>query len=100
MPRILPVGPEQARDLAGVAQQILRSLTGEDSWFTPARSAVIFLVDGLGAIQLRAHASHARPRVQAMPKKHTARSVAPSTTAAALTSPLTGTAPGAHGIVG
>ena len=100
MPRILPVGPEQARDLAGVAQQILRSLTGEDSWFTPVRSAVIFLVDGLGAIQLRAHASHARHLVQAMPKKHTARSVAPSTTAAALTSLLTGTAPGAHGIVG
>lgn len=100
MPRILPVRPDRARDLAGVAQQMLRSLTGEESWFVPARSAVLFLVDGLGAIQLRAHASHARHLAQAMPKKHTAQTVAPSTTAAALTSMLTGSLPGAHGIVG
>jgi predicted AlkP superfamily pyrophosphatase or phosphodiesterase len=83
-----------------VAQQMLGSLTGEESWFAPARSAVLFLVDGLGAIQLRAHASHARHLAQAMPKKHTARTVAPSTTAAALSSLLTGSLPGEHGIVG
>ena len=100
MPRILPVGPESARDLAGVAQQMLDSLSGDSDWFAPARSAIVFLVDGLGAIQLRAHASHARHLAQAMPKKHTARTVAPSTTAAALTSLLTGVAPGVHGIVG
>jgi len=79
---------------------MLDSLTGEGSWLPNARSAVLFLVDGLGAIQLRAHASHARHLAHAMPKKHTARTVAPSTTAAALSSLLTGSAPGAHGIVG
>lgn len=100
MSRILPAGPDTARDLAGVAQQMLASLTGESDWFAPARSAIVFLVDGLGAIQLRAHASHARHLAQAMPKKHTARTVAPSTTAAALTSLLTGAAPGEHGILG
>ena len=79
---------------------MLDSLTGKGEWLPNARSAVLFLVDGLGAIQLRAHASHARHLAQAMPKKHVARTVAPSTTAAALSSLLTGAMPGEHGIVG
>ena len=66
----------------------------------PASSAVVFVVDGLGALQLRAHAGHARLLAPRMGKKDVARSVFPSTTAAALTSLLTGEWPGRHGLVG
>ncbi|WP_260405945.1 alkaline phosphatase family protein [Microbacterium sp. G2-8] len=79
---------------------MLRSLRGESTWLPAAISGVVFVVDGLGAIQLRAHRAHARHLAGAMPKKHVARTVFPSTTAAALTSILTGAEPGEHGLVG
>lgn len=80
--------------------QMRASLTGASDWFAPARSAVVFVVDGLGAHNLAARAGHARFLVAAGSKKDLARTVFPSTTASALTSLLTGVAPGAHGIVG
>ncbi len=58
------------------------------------------MIDGLGAIQLRGHAGHARRLAGAMAKKDVSRSVFPTTTAAALTTLLTGTDPGQHGLVG
>jgi predicted AlkP superfamily pyrophosphatase or phosphodiesterase len=60
----------------------------------------VVVVDGLGAIQLRAHAGHARHLVAGVGKKDVAYSVFPTTTAAALTSILTGADPGSHGLVG
>lgn len=100
MQKILPSAPPEARNLAGVAPEMLRSLAGAGEWLPPARSAVAFVIDGLGAIQLRAHAAHARRLTRAMTKKQVAQTVFPSTTAAALGSFLTGARPGAHGLVG
>ncbi|MER7795743.1 nucleotide pyrophosphatase/phosphodiesterase family protein [Microbacterium sp. NPDC096154] len=100
MPPIVPTGPASARSLTGVAPDILRSLSGTSDRLAPARSAVLFVIDGLGALQLRAHAGHARRLSALGGKKDVARTVFPSTTAAALTSVLTGTDPGQHGLVG
>ncbi len=79
---------------------MLLSTTGESAWFPAARSAIMFVVDGLGAIQLRSHRGHARFLSQAGGKKQVARTVFPSTTAAALSTILTGAWPGQHGLVG
>lgn len=96
----LPVEPSRARSLTGVAPQMIAALSGESEWFPPATSAIVFVVDGLGAANLRARSGHARYLAGAMAKADTAKTVFPSTTASALTSLLTGTAPGTHGIVG
>lgn len=96
----LPADHPHARSLTGVLPQLLSSLQGESDWFAPASSAIVFVVDGLGARNLAVRAGHARFLAAAMTKKDVARTVFPSTTAAALTSLLTGTWPGEHGIVG
>ncbi len=82
-----------------MAAELLASLTG-DSAFGHARSAVLVVIDGLGIVQLRAHAGHARRLSALVTKKSVGHSVFPSTTAAALTSLLTGCDPGVHGLVG
>ncbi|WP_127475004.1 alkaline phosphatase family protein [Microbacterium sulfonylureivorans] len=96
----LPADPPRARSLTGVVPQMAAALEGRSEWFAPARSAVVFVVDGLGAHNLAARAGHARFLAQAGTKRDVARTVFPSTTASALTSLLTGTLPGEHGIVG
>lgn len=96
----LPADPPSARSLTGVLPQLLGSLTGTPDWFPPARSAIVVMVDGLGRANLTARAGHARFLTARMAKKDAARTVFPSTTAAALTSLLTGESPGIHGIVG
>ncbi|WP_309069708.1 alkaline phosphatase family protein [Microbacterium sp.] len=100
MSPIVPTGPASARSLTGVAPEILRSLSGTSGWLRPAGSAVLFVIDGLGAHQLRAHAGHARRLSSYGGRKDVARTVFPSTTAAALSSILTGSDPGEHGLVG
>jgi hypothetical protein len=97
---MLPSSLESTRSIAGVAPQLLAALHGAQGELPPARSVVLVVADGLGAIPLRAHSGHARTLVAAMAKKDVAGSVFPTTTAAALTSLLTGAAPGAHGMVG
>lgn len=97
---MLPSGPGAARSVVGVADDLLASLRGESVVLPPAQSVVLVLVDGLGAIGLRAHAGHARTLTASMAKKDVAASVFPTTTAAALTSLLTGSWPGEHGLVG
>lgn len=97
---MLPSSLESTRNIAGVAPQLLASLRGAGTDLAPARSVVLVVVDGLGALPLRAHAGHARTLTSAMAKKDVAGSVFPTTTAAALTSLLTGAAPGTHGMVG
>lgn len=96
----LPADPPRARSLTGVVPHMIGALSGGSEWFAPATSAIVFVVDGLGATNLRARSGHARHLATAMGKSDTARTVFPSTTASALTSLLTGTAPGEHGIVG
>lgn len=100
MPSTIPSSPAGARILSGVADDLLGALRGGEGALAPARSVVVVVVDGLGAIPLRAHAGHARHLVAGTGRKDIAHSVFPSTTAAALTSITTGVAPGAHGLVG
>lgn len=83
-----------------MASDLLTALEGADGQLRPARSVVVVVVDGLGAIQLRGHAGHARHLTAGVGKKDIAYSVFPTTTAAALTSILTGVEPGTHGLVG
>lgn len=96
----LPADPPRARSLTGVVPQMSAALDGASDWFPPAESAVVCVLDGLGSHNLSARAGHARFLSQAGSKKDVARTVFPSTTASALTSLLTGTLPGEHGIVG
>ncbi|MFS0793889.1 alkaline phosphatase family protein [Microbacterium sp. 1P10AE] len=96
----LPAGPPRARSLTGVVSQAISALDGRSEWFAPARSAVVFVVDGLGSHNLAERRGHARFLGSAGTRRDVARTVFPSTTAAALTSMLTGTDPGEHGIVG
>lgn len=65
---------------------------------TTVERRVVLLIDGLGWNQLRARASLA-PTLSALAGS-VITSVAPTTTATALTSLSTGTCPGEHGIVG
>ncbi|MGM7665751.1 alkaline phosphatase family protein [Microbacterium sp. A93] len=92
--------PPSARILSGVAGDLIAALEGPDGPLAAARSVVLVIVDGLGAIQLRGHAGHARHLTSGLGKKDVAYSVFPTTTAAALTSTLTGAEPGVHGLVG
>lgn len=100
MSLILPTAPASARNISGVADDLLSALRGGSGALAPARSVVVIVIDGLGAIQLRAHSGHARHLIAGVGKKDVAYSVFPTTTAAALTTILTGVEPGAHGLVG
>ena len=100
MSLILPSESSSARSVVGVADDLFAALRGESSTLPRAESVVLVLIDGLGAISLRGHAGHARALTAGMSKKDVAHSVFPSTTAAALTSILTGAWPGQHGLVG
>lgn len=97
---MLPSESPAARSIVGVAGDLFAALRGESATLPRAGSVVLVLIDGLGAISLRAHAGHARALTAGMAKKDVATSVFPSTTAAALTSILTGVWPGEHGLVG
>ncbi|MBT2486047.1 alkaline phosphatase family protein [Microbacterium sp. ISL-108] len=83
-----------------MAGDLFAALRGASDALPPARSVVLVVVDGLGAISLRAHAGHARALTGGMTKRDVAHSVFPTTTAAALTSIVTGVWPGEHGLVG
>lgn len=96
----LPADPPRSRSLTGVVTHTITALAGESEWFAPARSAIVFVVDGLGSHNLAARRGHARFLGGLAGRRDVARTVFPSTTAAALTSLLTGTAPGQHGIAG
>lgn len=97
---MLPPESSSARSVVGVADDLFAALRGESAHLPRAGSVVLVLIDGLGAIGLRQHAGHARTLTAGMAKKDVASSVFPSTTAAALTSILTGVWPGEHGLVG
>ncbi len=97
---MLPSESPTARSVVGVADDLFAALRGESPTLPRATSVVLVLIDGLGVIGLRTHAGHARTLTAGMAKKDVAHSVFPSTTAAALTSILTGAWPGAHGLVG
>ena len=97
---MLPSALDSPRSITGVAPALLAALRDGSDAFPAVRSTVLVVIDGLGAIPLRAHAGHARTLSAAMAKKDAGGAVFPTTTAAALTSLLTGAAPGTHGMVG
>lgn len=105
----VPTAPDGAVNLADVLPSCLVALgAADDAWLRerglearitlrPARSAVVVLVDGLGANALAARAGHARFLTAT---KKRLRSGFPTTTAAALSTLTTGRSPGTHGVVG
>ena len=97
---MLPPETSTARSVVGVADDLFAALRGKSVTRKRADSVVLVVIDGLGAISLRAHSGHARALTAGMAKKDVAQSVFPSTTAAALTSIVTGVWPGEHGLVG
>lgn len=97
---MLPSAPPSTRSVVGVADDLCAALRGESAALPRAESAVLVVIDGLGAVSLRGHAGHARSLTAAMTKKDIAQTVFPTTTAAALTSLTTGVWPGEHGLVG
>lgn len=99
---MLPVPADTAPRLTAVLGSSLASLSGARNplGLAPARSAVVVLVDGLGAANLRQRAGHARHLAGAMAKRDVIQTVVPTTTAAALASLTTGAPPGSHGLVG
>jgi hypothetical protein len=96
----------QQRSLADVIPAVAEAL-GCSIGKAPARlvlpeavSYVVFLVDGLGAEQLRRH-GHAAPYLSSLlVDQEVATAGVPSTTVTSLTSLGTGLPPGAHGLVG
>ncbi|GGK90653.1 hypothetical protein JOE58_000660 [Curtobacterium luteum] len=110
----VPTAPDAAANLADVLPSCLVALgAADDAWLRshglearialrPARSAIVVLVDGLGAAALAARAGHAR-WLAAPPASGAARKLRsgfPTTTAAALSTLTTGRPPGSHGVVG
>jgi hypothetical protein len=96
----LPAPNAEARSLTDVLSIVRDALGPISTVLPPARSGIVFVVDGLGARNLTIRRAHARFLSEAMGRRDIARTVFPSTTAAALTSLLTGTSPGRHGVVG
>ncbi|MFD0996635.1 hypothetical protein HNR16_001243 [Pseudoclavibacter chungangensis] len=87
--------------LADVLPNCLDALQGVEGPLAlpAARSAVVLLVDGLGASMLRRRAGHARHIMSGWAKRDTAFSF-PSTTVAGTTSLTTAAPAGVHGLVG
>ena len=92
----------EGANLAGLVPALLQQPGQRPDWLpTAAQDAeqvVLFVVDGLGWLQLQARPEHA-PHLTGM-EASCITSVAPSTTAAALTSLVVGRPPSEHGVVG
>lgn len=86
--------------LADVLPNSLAAMAGAPNalGLPPVRHAVILLVDGLGALQLRSRSGHARRLVEGWPKRDTAFSF-PSTTTSGITTLATGVRAGEHGML-
>lgn len=88
--------------VAGLVPALLGPLDDAPDWIPAAvleaRQVVLFVLDGLGWEQLQERRS-AAPTLAAM-EGRPITTVAPSTTATALTSITTGLTPGQHGVVG
>ena len=99
---MLPAPDPLAPSLADVLRSCLQSLGGQPNRLAlpAAESAIVLLVDGLGADALRGSAGHARTLVAAMGKRDWIAAGFPTTTASAIASLTTGLAAGQHGLVG
>ena len=104
MSLMLPTGNSGELSLADVFPSCLAAL-GVESFsnvanLPAARAAIVVLVDGLGSLNLRAAQGHARFLASKTSKTSHARTVFPSTTAAALATLTTGVWPSEHGMLG
>lgn len=99
---MLPAPKRDAPSLADVLQSCLAAIAGQPNRLgLPAvNRAIVLLVDGLGADNLRARAGHARTLAGALTPKAVIESGFPTTTAAAIATFATGVSPGQHGLVG
>ncbi|MBX3311975.1 MAG: alkaline phosphatase family protein [Microbacteriaceae bacterium] len=88
---MLPSAPPQALSLAGVLGNVTSRLG--------SGSGLVCLIDGLGAEQLREFKAYAR-NLNSVWDDSAISSVAPSTTAVAITTASVGKLPGAHGLLG
>jgi predicted AlkP superfamily pyrophosphatase or phosphodiesterase len=88
--------------ITNIVPALLGPPDGAPAWMPPvvlgAHQVVLFVVDGLGWEQLQARMGYV-PTLATM-EGASVTTVAPSTTATALTSLTTGLAPGEHGVVG
>ena len=99
---MLPAVPKTLGRLSDVFASTLGSITGRDNrlGFRRVSSALVIVVDGLGANNLSSAGGHARFLNRVLTPKSRTHCGFPSTTAASLTSFGTGLRPGEHGIVG
>ncbi len=96
---MLPALSDTKPSLADVLTSCLAAIRGEENrlGLPPVRTAIVLLVDGLGAAALKERAGHARTLLATAA---TLQSGFPTTTASALATLTTGTTPGQHGMVG
>ncbi|MBN9240807.1 MAG: hypothetical protein BGO97_13920 [Micrococcales bacterium 70-64] len=99
---MLPALTTDGLRLADVLASSLGAVRGEPNRLSlpPVESAVVVLVDGLGASMLKARAGHARTLSAVLGPKSVIEVGFPTTTVASLASLTTGVAPGQHGLVG
>ncbi len=102
MTPMLPARQFSSLRLADVMPGCLSAILGESNalGLPPVAKAVVLLVDGLGAHNLRSRDGHARFLSSRFGKKSVVDGVFPATTAAGLATLTTGVAPGEHGLVG
>lgn len=97
---MLPTLPSRGRRLAEIMPDSLAAMRGTSPELSRVRSAIVVLVDGLGAVSLRGRAGHARHLAARMTRNRVIDTCFPTTTASAITSLTTGVGPLVHGFVG
>lgn len=99
---MLPTSDTSAGRLAEVLTSCLAALNSEPNPLNlgAVRSAIVVLVDGLGAKNLSERRGHARALTAGWSTRDVVETVFPSTTAAALASLATGLTPQEHGVMG
>jgi len=99
---MLPAAKSHRFSLADVLPNCLDALAGRTGrlGLAPVTHAVVLVADGLGRTALEAHRGHARTLASRLDTDSAISAGFPTTTASALATLTTGTAPGQHGMVG
>jgi predicted AlkP superfamily pyrophosphatase or phosphodiesterase len=99
---MLPAAKSHRFSLADVLPNCLEALAGRTGrlGLAPVTHAVVLVADGLGRTALEAHRGHPRTLASRLDADPPISAVFPTTTASALATLTTGTAPGQHGMVG
>lgn len=97
---MLPTLPSRGRRLAELMPDSLAAMGGASPGLATVRSAIVVLVDGLGAVALKARAGHARHLAARLSPARVIDAPFPTTTASAIATLTTGVGPLVHGFVG